>query len=520
MKTSLQIFMTLAVICAWAFCPPATAQKSGVQKPNVVLIYTDDHRYTGIHALGGMQVDTPEMDKLADEGVSFTHGYLMGAFSGATCMPSRNMLMTGRNLFQIGGVGHEIPTTNKTIGEAFQAAGYHTYMIGKWHQDRAALTRSFEDGARVMGIGVYLTDHYRMPLWDWDKSGQFNKDDAYILIYDKNHHLQKRKVAPGEKRGPIGTEYDGPHSSEIFADAAVDYISHYRQKKPFFMYLAFHAPHDPRQAPKKYRDMYPPDSIRLTPSYLPQHPFDNGHYVLRDEELAPWPRTEQIAREQLAAYYAIISHLDAQIGRVIKALKEAGLYDNTIIALAGDSGLAVGNHGLMGKQNVYDEDGIHIPFIFSGGAMQYHGEKPSTFCYNYDIYPTLCNLAGIATPSSVTGKSLVPAIVQPDKQIRDFTYHAYRQHQRAYRKGDYKLIEYVRAPDYNKKTGEFIAGSRVTQLFNIQKDPWEVFNIAYFPAYKNTLKSMKEEMKAAAKEVGDRAENVKYKYDFWDYYTP
>ena len=103
---------------------------------------------------------------------------------------------------------------------------------------------------------------------------------------------------------------------------------------------------------------------------MPQHPFDNGHIVLRDELLADWPRTPEIAKKHLSDYYAIITHLDAQIGRVISALKERGSYENTLIVMAGDSGLGVGNHGLLGKQNIYDEDGVHVPFIISGGWLE------------------------------------------------------------------------------------------------------------------------------------------------------
>ena len=111
-------------------------------KPNVLLIFTDDHRYSGIHALGGMAVKTPNLDALAENGIVFTHAYLMGAFVGATCMPSRAMLQTGRNLFQLEGAGYNIPEAHTTIGEAFQNGGYYTHMIGKWHQDFQAFAHS------------------------------------------------------------------------------------------------------------------------------------------------------------------------------------------------------------------------------------------------------------------------------------------------------------------------------------------------------------------------------------------
>jgi arylsulfatase A-like enzyme len=489
------------------------------KKPNVLVIYTDDHRHTGVHALGGEQVKTPNMDALIADGISFNNAYLMGAFTGATCVPSRAMLLTGRQLFELDGVGGSIPVGHKTMGEAFKSGGYNTYMVGKWHQDNQSLARSFDDGATVMSRGIYLVDHFRMPCWDWKKDGDYKKEEGYLITYDASGKEVKRLVTKDDVRGPFGTEADGPHTSEIYAREASKYIKNYKEKNPFMMYLAFHAPHDPRQAPQEYKDMYPQENIKLMPSYMSQHPFDNGHIVLRDEELAPWPRTPEIARQQLADYYAIITHLDDQIGKVIATLKESGQYENTLIVFAGDSGLAVGNHGLLGKQNIYDEDGVHIPFVLSGGFIKDKGRTSEAFCYNYDIFPTICDLVGIAKPESVTGKSLLPVINKESETMRSFTYHAYRQHQRAYRKGDFKLIEYVRTKDSSKNDGEFESGSRVTQLFNFKKDPWETLNLAVFPEYKALLAEMNDGLKKTAKELGDSKENTEQDYDFWDAYN-
>lgn len=507
------------VMSLFVFSNAKLASAKKVKKQNVLLIFTDDHRYSGVHALGKQDVKTPNMDALANNGIAFTNTYLMGAFSGATCMPSRGMLMTGRQLFHLQGQGHVIPKSQTTIGEAFKKAGYNTQMVGKWHQDNKSLVRSFDSGSTVMGRGLYLTDHFRMPLWDWDKEANFSKKDAYLLVYDEKGNTVRRALTKDDKRGPTGTEEDGPHTSEIFADKAIEYIENYNKKDPFFMYLAFHAPHDPRQAPQKYKDMYPVDSIQLPPSYMPQHPFDNGHLVLRDEALATWPRTPQIARQHLSDYYAIITHLDAQIGRVIKALKESGEYENTLIVFSGDSGLAVGCHGLLGKQSVYDEDGVHVPFIISGANVEEKGKRIDALTYTYDIFPTICDLTGVSIPESVDGKSVVPIIKGEKKQVRDYTYHAYRQHQRAYRKGDYKLIEFVRAKDYDRKTkSEFVSGSRVTLLFNYKKDPWETTNLAFLPEFKEVLEEMQKEMKEKAVDLGDYKEQVDYAYDFWDFY--
>lgn len=205
---------------------------------------------------------------------------------------------------------------------------------------------------------------------------------------------------------------------------------------------------------------------------------------------------------------------------MIKALKASGQYENTIIIMAGDSGLGVGNHGLLGKQNIYDEDGIQVPFIISGGLVndKDKGRREDALCYIHDILPTVCDLAGISTPKSVTGKSLVPVIDGKVEQIRDYTYHAYRQHQRAYRKGDFKLIEYVRAPDSTKQRGKLVAGSRVTQLFNIAEDPWETFNLADFPEYRERVLLMRKEMKEKAIELKDKPDGMRTRFDFWEYF--
>ncbi|MGI9242243.1 MAG: sulfatase-like hydrolase/transferase, partial [Verrucomicrobiales bacterium] len=469
-------------------------------KPNVLVIYTDDHRYTGVHALGGQPVQTPHLDELVAGGIGFTRAYLMGSFTGATCVPSRAMLLTGRNLFQLHGEGRTLPVAHTTLGETMMGAGYHAHFVGKWHQDFPSLARSFTSGEKVVGKPRYLTDQFRMPYSDWQPDGNYPPKNCYLLEYDEKGKVYRRLLTKDDRRGPTGTEKSGPHVSEVLADDAAKFLRSYDGEDPWFMYLAFPTPHDPRQAPEKYRKMYPVENIELPPSYLAQHPFDNGHIVLRDELLAPWPRTELIARQHLSDYYAIITHLDAQIGRVIATLKERGLYENTLIVMAGDSGLAVGSHGLMGKQNLYDEGGIHVPFILSGGVIEksHHGRREDALCYIHDLYPTVCELTGVAAPDSVTGKSLEPVINGKADQIRDEIYHAYRQHQRAYRRGDLKLIEYVRAPDRDKKRGDIVSGSRVTQLFDLASDPWETFNLADFPQHQKKLAEMRAAMKAKA----------------------
>lgn len=516
----LKVNRSLILTCVCAAVSATSLYAKKVQKPNVLIIYTDDHRYTGVHCLGGQAVRTPNIDALANNGIAFTNAYLQGGFTGATSVPSRAMLLTGRNLFHLDGMGFDVPKKDITIGEVFGNAGYCTHHIGKWHQDLFTLARSFQNGDHIAGKPVYLCDQFRASLSDWDATGKYDKKKCYYLHYNEQGEIMKLPSL-GAKKGPVGTEKDGPHVASVLGDDAVRFFKNYKDKRPFFVYLAFPCPHDPRQSPQKYKNMYPEDNIQLPPSYMLQHPFDNGHCFLRDEELAPWPRTPQVARKHLSDYYASITYTDEQIGRVIRELKASGQYENTLIIFAGDSGLAVGNHGLMGKQSVYDEDGIHVPFIISGGLVKNEdkGRREPAFCYIHDIMPTICQWVNLPIPSSVNGTSLMPVIKHETKQIHDELYFAYRQHQRAIRKGDYKLIEYVKAPDFEKSRGEFMSGSRVTQLFNIAKDPWETQNLAFFPEYAGLIASLQKDMKAMAQKFEDKADGKRTKVNFWQYYN-
>jgi len=185
------------------------------------------------------------------------------------------------------------------------------------------------------------------------------------------------------------------------------------------------------------------------------------------------------------------------------SLEAKGMMDNTIIVFAADNGLAVGQHGLMGKQNCY-EHSIRVPLIFAGPGLP---EDVSTeaLVYLFDIFPTLCNLAGIETPASVEGSSLDEILQDQDATVRPFTYHAYTEYQRAVRTGKYKLIEYV------------IDGKHtVTQLFDLESDPAELDNLAYYEEYSELRDSLRDELVNLAKEWDD--EKTEWGEKFWSHY--
>jgi arylsulfatase A-like enzyme len=213
---------------------------------------------------------------------------------------------------------------------------------------------------------------------------------------------------------------------------------------------------------------------------MAEHPFDNGALDIRDEKLAAKPRQPAEIRRHLAEYYAMISHLDTQIGRILGVLRESGMFENTIIVLAGDNGLALGQHGLMGKQNLYDHS-LRVPLIMAGpGAPA--GERRAALCYLIDIFPTLCDLTGHAVPESVEGRSLLPVLQDPTAKHRQKLRFAYMDLHRSIMDTRYKLIEYA------------VHGHRRTQLFNRLEDPWELENLADLPEYAELLAVLRQEL--------------------------
>ena len=393
-------------------------------RPNVLFLFTDDQRFDTLQALGNREIATPHMDELARRGVSFTHAHIMGSYTAAVCIASRAMMLTGRSLFR---APQTIPPDVALWPELMREAGYATFCTGKWHNDVAAFTRGFERGEKIFLGG--MSNHLQVPVHDFDPSGRYPKEKSYI----------------GKK-----------FSSELFSEEAIEFLRRYEEDRPFFLYLAYTAPHDPRMAPKKYDGLYDRPKIDLPENFLPEHPFDNGELRVRDEQLAPWPRTPEIVREHIAAYYAMITHLDDQIGRVLAALDEAGHAGNTIVLFAGDNGLAVGQHGLLGKQSLYDHS-VRVPLVMTGPGLP-HGGRCDALCYLHDVFPTVCEMAGVPTPESVEGRSLLP-IVRGEEPARESLFFAYMNVQRAVRDERYKLIEY------------FVDGQHTRQLFDLAGDP-------------------------------------------------
>lgn len=418
-----------ALILCWS---PAVI--FGEVKPNVLFLFADDQRADTIGALGNSTIKTPTLDALARRGFAFRNAYCLGSNEPAVCAPSRNMLLSGRAFFRW--TGRLASPDQPNLPTSFRNAGYQTYHHGKKGNTALLIQEKFE-------TNKYLAD-----------------DEA-----------ERRNGEPGK----------------IIVDDAIAFLKQRDTARPFCMYLAFANPHDPRVAAQKYLDQYQRDQIPLPKNYLPLHPFNNGEQLVRDERLAPWPRTEDEIRKQLHEYYAVITAFDGHLGRLIAALKEQNLLENTIVVFSADHGLAMGSHGLMGKQNLY-EHSMKSPLIFAGPGIPHGGSL--ALAYLLDIFPTLCDLTDIPVPAGLDGRSLQPIILGKTTVVRSTLACAYRDMQRSIRDERWKLIRY---PQINK-----------TQLFDLQDDPNEMHNLANDVNQKQRVDDLMHKLQEWQQSMGDK----------------
>ncbi|HIN79622.1 MAG TPA: hypothetical protein EYN00_00955, partial [Planctomycetes bacterium] len=358
---------TLAAVIAAGSAVDCQEPVPPVAPPNILWIVSDDQRADTIGALGNATIETPALDRLVASGTTFSQAYCMGSTSGAVCAPSRYMLMTGRSLHRLSGNVFDIPRDEVTIAQSLRQAGWHTFASGKWHSGIAAFQRSFGAGGEIFFGG--MGSHTALQVHDYHADGKYPKEASHPL---------------------------GAFSSTAFADAAIEFIEERgasEDGQPFLACVFFTAPHDPRTPPPAFADMYPADEMPLPGNFLPEHPFDNGEMKIRDEKLAPWPRTPAEVRRHLAAYYGMISQMDHQVGKLLDALETSGLSGNTIVIFTSDHGLAVGSHGLLGKQNLY-EHSTRVPLVISGPGIG-ASESFDLPVYLHDLVPTVASIAGI-----------------------------------------------------------------------------------------------------------------------------
>jgi len=411
----------------------ATADdKPSVKRPNVLFLFADDMRADSIAALGNPAIRTPNLDGLVSRGFVFRNAYCLGGNSPAVCTPSRNMLLSGKAFFRWQGL--LAPGDAPNFPLSMRDAGYQTYHHGKKGNTATNIQARFEI-------------------------------DKYV-----NENVERTSGEPGR----------------LVVDDAIAFLRERPNDRPFFMYLAFGNPHDPRVAAEKYLDQYDRDRLPLPKNFRPLHPFDNGEMIVRDEKLAAWPRTESEIRRHIHEYNAVMTAFDFHIGRLLRTLAELKLDDNTIMIFSADQGIALGSHGLMGKQNLYDA-AMKSPLVFAGPGIP--SGRSDALVYLLDIYPTVCDLVGAAMPFGLDGRSFQPVLDGKSKAARSDLFLAYRQVQRAWRDERWKIIRY---PQVN-----------VTQLFDLETDPDEMHNLAGEPSQAERVQRMLAKLRDSQTSFGD-----------------
>jgi len=468
MKTIKQV-LVITFVLLFAGCL-FTSCGNDNKPPNFLFVLVDDQAPFDLQIYDpDSPLESPNINALAKDGMVFESARHMGSWSGAVCSPSRHMIMSGRTLWDLPGNRRNFQNPAcpdslelQTIGAVFNRAGYSTMRTCKTGNSYKAANQQF------------------------------------TIVHEAG------------KRG--GTEESG---SAWHAKHVLNFLNNREKKQetdPFFIYFGFSHPHDTRDGTpellSKYGAVNHTDTSALPPAHpnqpplqdnwLPAHPFFHGHPTLRDEERVSgvWKnRDEQTVRNELGREYACVENIDIQLGKVLKKLEETGELENTYIIYTSDHGIAIGRHGLMGKQNLYEHT-WRVPFIVKGPGIK-PGKRVEGNIYLLDILPTLCDLAGIEIPKTVNGLSFKPVLMGQKESIRDVMYGAYcggsKPGMRCVKKGNWKLIKY-----------DLMDGSiRETQLFNLAANPNEYLpehhqageletNLAGYPGYADKLAEMEE----------------------------
>lgn len=440
------------------------------KRPNILFLLSDDQRPDTIAALGNATIQTPNLDRLARGGTAF----LRAVAAYPICFVSRAEILTGVCAFRYGAPypATKVDPSLATWAGTLHGAGYHTWLVGKWDTNGGPKTHGFEETS-----GLYTG------------GGGGTETDAHYVDYAGRPATGYRgytfKTDDGKPLPEMGVGLT-PDISRRFADAAIGFIER-KPAEPFFLEVAFTAPHDPRQLPPGWETKYDPKTIVLPKNFRPEHPFDHGNLHGRDELLLTSPRQPEEVRAEIAAYYAAISGMDEQIGRIVEALQATGQIENTVIIFTSDQGLAVGSHGLLGKQNLYEHT-LGVPLIFHGPGVP-QGERREAPCYLRDLFPTTCEMAGVAVPASVQGRSLVPVLRDAGKAVYPFLIGYYTDAQRAIREGSWKLILYPKA--------------KRAQLFNLADDPDEIDDLSTRADQVGRIADLRAQLLAWLRENGD-----------------
>jgi arylsulfatase A-like enzyme len=468
------------------------------EKPNILLLYTDQQRQDSLGCFGNPLAVTPNLDKLAGQGVKCTNYYVQNP----VCMPSRMSFLTGRYPSSLGIGMNGIPFPEEDavpVSTILKSANYHTAQIGKIHF-LPHVSRDHSAPHPPFGFDTCIVS---------DEPGCY--DDEYVRWVNEKDPAQVDKVRvslpPAAKKRGLPSYSDHPRNthepylfegredlthSAFVADKTCDYLkSAGRADRPFFAIAGFFAPHPPVNPPARFVDQVDINRMPL-PVVGPDEavlPF------LKDVSEAQWKKT-------IAYYLALASHVDACCGRILNALKEAGLEENTIVVFTSDHGEYLGDHGQVQKGMPGHDCITRVPFIIRHPRVLQQSRTVSSLIEAVDTVPTLLDFAGIDIPEYIQGRSLKNLLSGKDEKVRDNV-----------------LIEYFGPQNQNRqstiKTEQYMyscSADNEEMLFDRIKDPYEQTRVENLPAYAEALSQMRKLMAQRLQQAGfsNRARTAEY----------
>lgn len=447
----------------------ATASAAHPEIRNVLLLVADDLKATTLGAYGDDIVQTPNIDRLASEGMVFQRGYCQGTY----CRPSRRSFMRSRYADEVG----------LTMGEHFIAHDYYSARVGKIFHMR--VPGDIIDGTDGEDVVSTWTERY-------NSSGLEAHTPGLYSLYNHDITTTSRvdRVSTAQKdRWFVSVESEGNGSDQPDFKTATKTIELLRQHgqndQPFFIAAGFVRPHYPNVAPAEYFDLYPPETITLPETRegdlddVPE--LGQASVTSLNDPIGQYPENQ---KRFWGSYYATVTFLDDQIGRVMAELERQGLRESTVVIFFSDHGYHLGEHYFWQKHTLH-EDVTRVPFIIS--APGYAAGESMSLVELMDIYPTVADLVGLPTPETVQGKSLVNTLKNPDAAVREAAFTVGNRDDYALRGTDWAYLRYRDGSE---------------ELYNMQTDPKQFTNLATDPAYTDTLHAQRAKLEARIKAAG------------------
>ncbi len=475
----LTLFLCTGAICIAPRSEASAAEHTaGPQKYNVLFIISDDLTATALSCYGNEVCQTPNIDRLAARGTRFTRAYCQGTY----CGPSRASFLSGYYPHATGVLGYKSPRPQigdrATWPQHFRNAGYHTARVSKIYH--MGVPGGIEQGTDGADDPASWTERYNSPGPEWKAEGvgetlEGNPDG-------------KRPVVGGNTFVIVAADGDDlVHSDGKTAVKACELLRQ-RRDRPFFLGVGFVRPHVPFVAPKNYFEPFPFEQMVL-PEKLPGDWDDIPRPGINYKTSRNMKMNITQQKKAVSGYYAAVSYMDAQVGKVLDALEETGQADNTIVIFTSDHGYHLGEHDFWAKVSLHEES-ARVPLIIS-----VPGREPAvcdSFVELLDLFPTTARLCGLEVPERLQGKDISPMLADPDHEVRD-TAFSVNPSGRGFLLRDerWACIQY----------GE--DASRGIELFDMKADPQQYTNLADRPEYQPVVKMFREKLTARMQAVRD-----------------